>query len=56
MNVIKLIATTLGVFYLQHIHSESKPNVIIILVDDLGNGDLSCQGFAKDIQNTLLLS
>jgi len=50
MKVIKLVATTLGVLYLQNGYSEQKPNVIIILVDDLGYGDLSCQGFSKDIQ------
>lgn len=29
---------------------KKAPNIICILVDDLGYGDLSCQGYANDIQ------
>lgn len=30
-------------------HAASKPNVLVILADDLGWGELGCQGFTKEI-------
>ena len=29
--------------------AERKPNVLVILADDLGWGELTCQGFTRDI-------
>src|SRR6187551_421912 len=31
------------------VHAERKPNVLLIVADDLGYGELTSQGFTKDI-------
>ena len=37
----------LGLLFLNIASAQSKPNVILIYVDDLGYGDLSCYGATK---------
>ncbi|WJJ95719.1 sulfatase family protein [Algibacter luteus] len=55
MRRINLIASLkvvlyLGFFFLSmNLYSQEKPNIIFILADDLGYGDLSCYG-AKDLK------
>ena len=43
----KLIATTLSLAALTSLNAQQKPNVVFILADDLGYGDLSCYGQDK---------
>ena len=45
----QLFALMLLVCNFSQAQTEQKPNIIVILVDDLGYGDLSCQG-GTDIQ------
>ena len=44
MSKIKLATTALGLAAITSIYSQDKPNVVFILTDDLGYGDLSCYG------------
>lgn len=47
MNFIKRIVTSVALMTASAIHAQQKPNVILIYVDDLGYGDLSCYGATK---------
>ena len=47
MNFIKRIVTSVALMTASAIHAQQKHNVILIYVDDLGYGDLSCYGATK---------
>lgn len=44
---IQLFITGLSIAALASLHAQNKPNVVFILADDLGYGDLSCFGQQK---------
>ncbi|QJE94653.1 sulfatase-like hydrolase/transferase [Luteolibacter luteus] len=48
MTSRRLLLLVLSVFPLIA-HAERKPNILLIVADDLGWGELGCQGFSKEI-------
>ncbi len=50
MNLIKSIFAVVCLLPSQIFAANEKTNFVVILVDDLGYADLSCQGYAHDIQ------
>ncbi|MDG2122672.1 MAG: sulfatase-like hydrolase/transferase, partial [Verrucomicrobiales bacterium] len=48
-GVFSVIGLVLGLTWIGISHAAEKPNVLVVLVDDLGVGDLGCYG-AEDLQ------
>ena len=44
MNTLKLTAIAVSGVFSAHLQAQTAPNVIIILLDDMGYGDLSVTG------------
>jgi arylsulfatase A-like enzyme len=51
MNVLHLLRVSAfaTVAFVLPVATHAKPNVLVILADDLGYGELGCQGFTKEI-------
>ena len=43
------VITALWITSLTRIHAAEKPNILVILADDLGYGELTCQGYTGQI-------
>ena len=43
------LITALWISSLAALHGTEKPNILVILADDLGYGELSCQGYTSQI-------
>ena len=47
MPFYRLVSLSLFCFFTPRVEAQQKPNIIYILADDLGYGDLSCYGQDK---------
>ena len=47
-RLLRSFALTLAAIF-STAHAHAKPNILVILADDLGWGELGCQGFTQQI-------
>ena len=47
MPLYRIVSPSLFCFFTPRVEAQQKPNIIYILADDLGYGDLSCYGQEK---------